>query len=102
MNKFSVSYDIVTPESAEDGDAAERGYVAENVSLRDALQDFTRGRTSLADGGDGLEIGGDWHTYRHGMEFETGAYETRYLHFPRTITPASHARLVRLLRGDRE
>ena len=97
MANFSVSYDIVTPESAEDGDAAERGYVAENVSLRDASQDFTRGRTSRADSGDGLEIGDAWFTYRHGMEFETGAYETRYLHFPRTITPASHGRLARLM-----
>ena len=36
-NSYSVTYDIVTPESAENGDVAEAGYVAEDVSLRDAI-----------------------------------------------------------------
>jgi hypothetical protein len=37
MNKFSVTYEIVTEESAEDGDSAESGFVGEGLSLRDAL-----------------------------------------------------------------
>src|SRR5690606_18229007 len=37
MPKFNVTYEIVTPESAEVGDAAERGFVAKGVSLREAV-----------------------------------------------------------------
>jgi len=38
MNKFSVTYEIVTPESAEYGDAEDRGWVVEDATLRDALE----------------------------------------------------------------
>lgn len=40
-----------------------------------------------------------WITVYNGMEFETGATESRALHLPETMTAASRARLFRLLKG---
>ena len=97
MNKFSVCFEIVTQGSAKHGDADERGYISQNVSLREALKDFTSTRTNECDGGDGLECSGDWFTYYNGMEYLTGAFESRSLHPPRNITASSFNRLSRLL-----
>ena len=97
MPRFSVTYDIVTPESAEHGDTAENGFISSRVRLRDAVADFLRGRTRHRDSGNGVEDQGDWFANYHGMEFKTGAYETRYLFPPHNVTPASYARLARLL-----
>ena len=88
---YSVTYDIVTPESAEDGDVAEAGYVAENVSLRDAIDEV---------GGVCYDHNGsyDWFTNcEYGIDYQTGAQESRSLHLPDGITGASRGRIGRLL-----
>jgi hypothetical protein len=101
MAKFRVTYEIVTPESAEHGDADEIGFVyaglgefpldkcdsPPEMSLRDAVE--------LA--GDKLEDAGHWFVQFDGWtNYATGA-ETRYsLHPPENITGASYARLSRL------
>ena len=41
-HNFAVTYEIVTDESAEHGDAEERGFIAKNVSLRDAIDYVTQ------------------------------------------------------------
>ena len=97
MPFFTVTYEIVTPESAEIGDAEERGYVAPSgwhdseparMTLREALrlaspqQDCGRW---FAEEDDGRQ------------DFSTGAVETRSIHPPRSITPASYARVRRIL-----
>lgn len=103
MHKFNVSYEIVTQESAEYGDADERGFISELVPLRDAVSDLFDTRTCHVDRVTCIEAsssclhGGDWITVTNGMEFLTGAYESRSLHFPRNITKASATRLARLL-----
>lgn len=94
---FTVTYDIVTPESAADGCTAESGFISEGETLRAAVSLLQSGRTSRADSGQGVEDFGRWFSYYHGMEFETGAYETRALHPPRGITASSYRRLARLL-----
>lgn len=38
MKKFSVTFERWTPEDAEYGETDDRGFVIENVSLRDAIQ----------------------------------------------------------------
>lgn len=101
-NIFNVTYDIVTPESAEDGDTAESGFIAESVTLRDAIQDLHRTRTSRVDGVTGVECdsshgGPRCVTITNGTEFETGAVESRAIHIPRTVTAASARRIARLL-----
>lgn len=93
---FTVTYEIITPESAEHGDAAERGYVApgewrdddpQPMSLREALQLCYP-----------QEDSGSWFSECDGREdYRTGAWERRSLHPPRNITASSYGRLVRLL-----
>jgi len=97
--RFAVSYDIVTDESAAHGDVEERGYVCADAPLSIAVTYFVNTRTVHCDSGDGLQVGDDWLTFHNGMEFFTGAYETRYFHFPATITNASRERIIRLIRN---
>ena len=99
MAKFNVTYEIVTQESAENGDTDESGFICKGAKLRDAISEFTGTRTNAVDSGNGLEDTGDWLAHYNGMEFETGAYETRHFHFPRNITQSSRNRIVRLLRA---
>lgn len=96
--RFNVTYDIVTPESAEHGDYAESGFIGESMSLRDAVAAVQETRTSHVDGrnvelcnaGLGYAIRVD-----NGMEFETGASETRALHLP--TSRATARRIARLV-----
>jgi hypothetical protein len=103
MMLFSVTYEIVTQESAEDGEAEEMGFISQGVSLRDAIDDVTRTRTNAVDGVSAIECdtshvqAARWVTIVNGMEFETGAYESRSLHMPESLTAATRVRIARLL-----
>ena len=96
---FSVTYNIITQESAELGDYDEMGVISEGGNLHDAAKDLFATRTHRVDSGDGLQDCDGWIEMNNGMEYETGAYETRMLHAPRNITPSSYKRLVRALRN---
>lgn len=101
-HRFTVTFEIVTPESAEDGEAEEMGTISEKVRLRDAIDDVRATRTSKCDGVSFIEpseSGPDfrWVTIGNGMEFETGARESRSIHIPDNVTPSSRARILRLL-----
>jgi len=103
MATFNVTYDIVTPESAEYGDCEESGFIDCNMTLRDAIDTLVSTRTNRVDGVTGVdtsESGRDfrWITVYNGMEYETGAQESRSLHIPDHITPASRARILRLVK----
>ena len=103
MSRFHVTYDIVTPDSAENGDTAENGYVHANggrdpLTTIDNTNDYAMDlRTALRhcqpqrDSGSWFDQEGQIEDYSTG---ETVAYS---LHPPRTVTPASYARLRRLL-----
>lgn len=99
---FNVTYDVVTPESAEHGDS-EAGFVAEDLPLRAALECLFETRTSRVDGVSAIEANEYpvefpyWLTVTNGMEFETGAYESRSLHFPDWVTGSSRRRVARLI-----
>ena len=101
--KFSVTYEIVTQESAEHGDAEERGYICEDSDLRSALTELHETRTSRVDGVECIDCDSypttapRWITVTNGMEYETGAQESRSLHLPAGITPASARRIARLV-----
>lgn len=97
MPGFRVTYEIVTPESAEIGDAESRGYVhigewksdePEEMSLREAMRLCSPNEDC---GRWFAEIGEDRCDYR------TGAVETRSIHPPRDITESSYARVKRVL-----
>jgi hypothetical protein len=106
MQKFRVTYEIVTPESSEDGEVEERGFVLPgewNIDLESALKDKTGDYT--ADLRSALRLCcpsedcGAWFAESDGREdYRTGAIETRSLHPPGNITAASYRRLRRLLR----
>ncbi|HTS05546.1 MAG TPA: hypothetical protein VMP68_08180 [Candidatus Eisenbacteria bacterium] len=103
MAKFDVTYEITTPESAESGDYEELGYIAEGVSFREAVDLVKSTRTSLCDGimcivaSDSRIDQARWITVYNGMEFETGAHESRNLHIPDHITAASRRRIMRIV-----
>jgi hypothetical protein len=102
MGRFRVTYEIITPESAEHGDCAESGYVEplgwkfqpgnespEGLTLREA--------TNLVSC---VENSGRWFTEIDGRtDYRTANEERRSLHPPANITRASYARLARLLRA---
>lgn len=95
--RFAVTYDIVTQESSERGDIAEAGFVSKGETLRDAIKLLCSSRTAHCDSGNGLEVSDSWASYYHGMEYCTGAHESRALHWPNTITAASRARVIRAI-----
>lgn len=103
--RFAATFEIVTAESAEHGDAETRGWISRAVELREAVADLFATRTSRVDGIAAIEPSDSepsacrWITVYNGMEFETGATESRALHLPETMTAASRARLFRLLKG---
>ena len=93
----NVTFETITPESAENGDTASNGFVSENVTLRQAI-------TDLGYGGDGIEANEypvtdpRWITaYRVNENYQTMETENRSLHFPDNMTPASKRRICRLL-----
>ena len=102
MFRFAVTYGIVTPESAEDGDEAESGFIGQALTLRDALQELHATRTSKCGGVECIECdempvrAPRWITVTNGAEFATGACESRSLHIPAGVTPASRRRIAQL------
>jgi len=99
---FRVSYEIVTPESAEDGDVAERGWIDEEGHCTDP-DDYDReeGHTAVdlaveflrsETGAGGMEPSSgalsefDWFTSYGYIDYSTGAEESRSYH-PYGFTP---------------
>ena len=103
MAKFDVTYEIITPESAEDGAVAEHGFLAQDLGLREAVELVKSTRTSLCEGIKYIEASDSridharWITVYNGMEYETGAEESRSLHFPKHVTAASRRRIMRIV-----
>ena len=102
MPRFTITYAIVTPESAEQGENDETGIIThDETSLREAIKELFSTRTNRVDGIECIEC--DYHAGRftayvnNGMEFETGAHESRCMHA--YLTPASAARVSRLIKN---
>ncbi|MGB4196910.1 MAG: hypothetical protein WBJ51_06400 [Methanoculleus sp.] len=95
---FRVTYEIISHESAEQGDVEERGFleedgidisldefdIEEGISIVDKAVEFLRDNT----GSDGIEPSStgkmgeeDWWTsYKHNEDFRTGTVENRSYH----------------------
>lgn len=111
-----ITYEIVTPESAEDGDAAERGFVEPRFKLKvptdevmangqdwsdDALQWSLRDAELFLGRGAMEDVGRWFSSTSPEQDFQSGA-ETYYsLHPGDGITPASYARLALIFTGKR-
>ena len=111
-----VTYQIVTPESAEDGEAAEHGYFLyggwhHDIDKIMAMSDDEREAEMQALGMDlrtaldcvsCLEDSGRWFSESDPrLNYRDGSDETRSLHPPDNITPASYERVKRLLKSMR-
>lgn len=104
MIKFHVTYDIVTHESAENGDTAENGYVHMNGG-RDALEqvgnvdDYAMDlRSALRHCSPQYDCGSWFDQEAQVEDYTTDEHVSYSLHPPRDITPSSYGRLRRLLK----
>jgi hypothetical protein len=94
---FTVTYEIVTPDSAEHGEAEEMGFVALG-QWRDSEPQLMSLREAMQLCGPAYDCGNWWA--EHGgdrCDYRTGAVETRSIHPPRNITEASYKRITRVL-----
>lgn len=96
QSKFSVTYEIITEESAQNGDFAESGFLLENVGLREAIKEFHVGyvKPSCSPIQHNPYV---WFTAYGEMNISDGSYENRSLHCPKNITPSSHKRVAQLI-----
>jgi hypothetical protein len=97
-----VTYEIVTPESAERNDVAESGFVdrgewlsTDRVPLR--LRDAIGLMGCVEDGGNGR----DFYEADERRNYRTGESTRFALHLPDNVTSASFERVRRLLRRER-
>jgi hypothetical protein len=96
--RFHVTYERITEESAEHGDAAERGFVSKCVRLREALEDIEQTCAVTAIEGSAYPLDGSrWLTFYGAMNLETGDYVNCSLHPIGDVSAASIVRLARLL-----
>jgi hypothetical protein len=95
---FRVTYDIVTEESATDGDVAESGFYSRGGWKHDDPSEWTLHDVVSEFGRNGLQDGGSsFYSIDSDTNYRTGK-ETNYaVHPPRTITRASYARIRRIL-----
>jgi hypothetical protein len=99
---FAVTFQTVTEESAETGDYEDQGFIAEGLTLREAIKE-----ASETHDGNSLEIENieasstdknpRWISVYHAPDLHTGVQETRTIHLPATMTPSSKKRLIDLL-----
>jgi hypothetical protein len=95
MNKFSVTYELVN--EAEAGDTDRRGFIAESLTLREAMG-ILGGSADEADSRPVTRANPPrWFTLYRGQDLLTGDYESRSLHIPDNVTPSSRLRIARLL-----
>lgn len=110
MRAFYVTFDTVTPESAEHGDSADRGFVtADDIEvstvdspvgpafepIKAAYALTLREAVKLVGC---MENSGWWFTEVDGRDdYRTGANTVRAFHFPDNVTRSSYNRLARLL-----
>lgn len=105
--KFHVTFEVMTEESAEQGDVEERGTVGEFDKLKDALQAFRDDGGAYVDGVRSIETDSSpcerprWVTCVWGQNFQDGSERSTSLHIPENVTAASARRIALLAGVDR-
>lgn len=100
--KFNVTYEVCDT----DGEREDMGFVDEDMDLRDAVEELFITRTNEVEGVASIEAScsdqsqASWLTVQNGMEYRTGCYEARCLHFPDEMSGPSRQRLIDLLTGS--
>lgn len=95
---FDITFEIITPESAEYGDAEASGFEMENVTLREAY-DFLRWQGGYCEASDSDTKQAQWLTFYGEPDFRTGETTNYSLHIPRNATPSSRMRIAKLFRA---
>jgi hypothetical protein len=93
---FSVTYEIITEESAEHGEAEETGFTMEDVTLREAW-DFLRWE-GYCEASDSTVGAARWITFYGEQCPMTGNHTNYSLHFTSKLSQYSRARIARLFR----
>ena len=100
MSRFLLTFEVITPESAEHGEAAQAGVLEESATLRDAFEEMRFAEAGI-EASDYPATAPRWITARRTREdFETGEVGNVTLHFPESTTPASRRRVLRLLESS--
>jgi hypothetical protein len=95
---FHVTYDIVTEDSAADGDVAESGFYSRGGWKHDDPSEWTLHEVVSQFGRNSLEDGGrSFYSVDSDTNYRTGEDTNYAVHPPRTITGASYARIRRIL-----
>lgn len=101
--KFSVAYEVVTHADCDDCEDQSGGWIGESMPLRDAVKELHGTRTNMVDGVECIEPDSRPcdrpRSIRvcNGMEFETGAYESRTLFIPESVTRSTARRIARIV-----
>ena len=101
MIKFNVTFERWTPSDIEAGDTDKRGFLAEGVTLREALEYISGEPSSRCElqhigPSDSRPDSTQWLTWDFSPDYETGESISLSLHFPRNTSPSSRGRLVKL------
>lgn len=100
---FEITYETVTPESAEEGEAADSGFIIDGEGSRVTLKDCYWALRNA--GAIGCYVEADsypvseprWITfYKVEENYATGSETSWSLHFPRNLTRSTRLRIARL------
>ena len=102
MARFSVTFEMWDEEAVECGDTDERGFIARDVPLREAVRLVCQTESNQCEQ-TGIEANEwpvrapRWITVTNSPDWREGIAESRSLHIPDTVTDASRRRICRLL-----
>jgi len=94
--RFDITYEIITPESAEHGETDETGFTMQDITLREAW-DFLRWEGSC-ESSDSTISTARWLTFYGEQDYATGGYTNYSLHFPAKLSQYSRVRIARFFR----
>lgn len=92
--RFDITFETITPESAEHGESADSGFYMENITLREAWE-FLRWE-GYCEASDGHIPSARWLTFYGEQCPMTGDYVNYSLHFPKNLSQHSRLRIARL------
>ena len=102
MRGFTVTFEHYGHDAAIRGEADEAGFICQDTSLRNALRDLGESDSASAGNVECVEANESpmqaprWVRLLRTADFRTGRYESRSLHIPEHVTPASRRRIARL------
>ena len=93
---FDITFETITPESAEDGDAAESCFHMEEITLREAWEAMRW--EGYCEASDSNISSARWLTFYGEQCPATGDHTNYSLHFPSKLSQYSRVRIARLFR----